>query len=335
MKFTKMQGAGNDFIIINNIEERIPKENFSSLAKRLCTRRLSIGADGLMVVDEASEGGDYRMLFYNADGSPGEMCGNGARCIARYGYEKGLAGDIQHIETTAGMVVGQRLDARKYTVKLNDITKMVQNLKLDIDGEKIICDYAELGNPGLPHAVVLFGEGYNQLCDTKEGHERERAYSDNLRLSALPQLSTLSKSHKELRAKLFELGKKIRLCNTFPKGVNVNFCRVIGENEIDELTYERGVEDFTLACGTGTASVVASLTLKGLVKGQNTKVNVPGGELFITLEHDIQVDDGKYSVKIEELDPKDDDSALISKIYLTGLTNIVAEGELCDEEVTM
>ena len=101
MKFTKMQGAGNDFIVINNMEEKLPQAQFAALARRLCTRRMSIGADGMMIVDAPQNGGDYRMYFYNADGSLGEMCGNGARCIARYGYEKGLAGETQRVETTA------------------------------------------------------------------------------------------------------------------------------------------------------------------------------------------------------------------------------------------
>ena len=85
MKFTKMQGAGNDFIVINNIEEKISSQNFEQLARTLCQRRLSIGADGMMIVEKAENGGDYRMLFYNSDGSVGEMCGNGARCVCRYG----------------------------------------------------------------------------------------------------------------------------------------------------------------------------------------------------------------------------------------------------------
>ena len=94
----------------------------------------------------------------------------------------------------------------------------------------------------------------------------------------------------------------------------MNFCRVIGENEVEELTYERGVEDFTLACGTGTGSVVAALMRRGLVSGENTRVHVPGGELFITLNTDPQ-------------------TQKITDIYLTGPTNIVAEGEVCDEEL--
>lgn len=279
MKFTKMQGAGNDFIIINNIEEKIPKEKFASIAKTLCTRRMSIGADGMMFVDHSEKGGDYRMHFYNADGSLGEMCGNGARCIARYGYEKGLAGEIQQVETTAGLVIGRRKDRRMYQVRLNEITKFQQDLMVNVDGKQISCDYIELGNPGLPHAVVQL----NQNCEMT-------------------------------RDALRELGRKLRRNEAFPKGANVNFCRVIGENEVEELTYERGVEDFTLACGTGTGSVVAALTRRGLVSGENTKVHVPGGELFITLN----------------LDPKTHE---IAEIFLTGPTNIVAEGEVLDEDL--
>ncbi|MBS5680858.1 MAG: diaminopimelate epimerase, partial [Clostridiales bacterium] len=217
MKFTKMQGAGNDFLVINNIEEKLPQAQFAALARRLCTRRMSIGADGMMIVDAPQNGGDYRMYFYNADGSLGEMCGNGARCIARYGYEKGLAGETQRVETTAGLVVGQRRDKRMYTVRLNDITKFAQDVTAKIDGKTVQCDYLELGDPGLPHAVVLL-EG--DCAMTQEA--------------------------------LRELGRKLRANSAFPKGANVNFCQVIGENEVEELTYERGVEDFTLACGTGT-----------------------------------------------------------------------------------
>ena len=95
---------GNDFIILNNLEERLPLEAFPQIARTLCERRLSIGADGLMVVEAPSQGGDFRMLFYNADGSVGEMCGNGARCICRYGYETGLAGETQAVETDSGTV---------------------------------------------------------------------------------------------------------------------------------------------------------------------------------------------------------------------------------------
>ena len=93
LKFWKMNGAGNDFLIVNNLEEHLPVSCFPQMARTLCQRHLSIGADGLMVVEAPTAGGDYKMLFYNSDGSIGEMCGNGARCICRYGCENGLAGE--------------------------------------------------------------------------------------------------------------------------------------------------------------------------------------------------------------------------------------------------
>ena len=121
MKFWKMNGAGNDFLIINNLSGKIRPEQWPQIAQTVCERHRSVGADGLMAV-EKSDSADYKMLFFNSDGSMGEMCGNGARCICRYGYETGLAGEVQHVETTAGLVTGWRMDARMYRVRLNDPT---------------------------------------------------------------------------------------------------------------------------------------------------------------------------------------------------------------------
>ena len=277
MRFTKMHGAGNDFIIINNIEEKIPVEKLSRISKILCARKRSIGADGLMVVDLPEKGGDYMMRFYNCDGSLGEMCGNGARCIARYGYEKGLAGEVQHIETTAGKVTGWRQDKRYYKIRLNDVSALNLHCNITIGGEEYECAYVELGNPGLPHAAVWIN-----------GLEHMEA------------------------VKLWDLGNALRHHKAFPNGANVNFYDVIGKDEITELTFERGVEDFTLACGTGTGSVVTVLTLLGKVSGNNVKVHVPGGSLYITAERDGET---------------------IRNLYLTGPTNIVAEGEVFDEDL--
>lgn len=118
----KNAGGRDDFIVLDNRSGEIRENEYSALAVCLCRRRLSIGADGLMIVLPAQGIGDYAMRFYNSDGSLGEMCGNGARCIARYGYDRGLAGDIQRIETTAGIVVGQRIEEDLYCVRLNDPT---------------------------------------------------------------------------------------------------------------------------------------------------------------------------------------------------------------------
>ncbi|MBQ9994482.1 MAG: hypothetical protein IJP17_07200 [Clostridia bacterium] len=111
---------------------------------------------------------------------------------------------------------------------------------------------------------------------------------------------------------LFELGKRIRWSSAFPKGANVNFCCIVGENHIAAKTFERGVEDFTLACGTGASSLVAALTLMGKVSGKNVKVDMPGGQLEISLS-------------VEGESAKD--------IFLTGPTNVVAVGEITDEDM--
>ena len=206
MRFTKMNGAGNDFIILNNLEERLPRDRFPAIARLLCHRHLSIGADGLMVVDTPTEGGDYRMLFYNSDGSMGEMCGNGARCICRYGYEHGLAGERQTVETTAGIVTGERIDRRMYRIRLNDPTTVRLDGAVEVDGTTYPCAYVELGNPGIPHAVVP----YPNLREADENALRE-------------------------------LGRSIRWHKDFPKGANVNFYELIGPDHIFERTFERGV----------------------------------------------------------------------------------------------
>ena len=279
MQFWKMNGAGNDFIIINNMEEHLPPESFPQIAKTLCERHMSIGADGFMVVEAPTVGGDYKMLFYNSDGSVGEMCGNGARCICRFGYENHLAGEIQRVETTAGMVIGERINQQLYRIRLNDPTTIDLDRAIEVDGTTYECAYVELGNPGLPHAAVP----YPGLKDADENALRE-------------------------------LGRAMRHHPAFPKGANVNFYEITGEDEVFERTFERGVEDFTYACGTGTGSVVTVLTLLGKVSGRNVQVNMTGGQLIIDVERDGDT---------------------ITDLYLTGPTNIVAKGAVTDENLTL
>lgn len=286
MNFTKMNGAGNDFLIVDGIREKILPEDCPKLAENLCRRHLSIGADGFMLVlPSEKEGCDFRMLFFNSDGTMGEMCGNGARCICRYAYETGLSGEDQTIETTAGIVTGKRIDKRNYRIRLND-PSAVKDLVIESTIGPVEVSYVELGNPGIPHAVVD--------C------------------TKLPMVvtGTLSALHGKEKEPVWDLGRELRYAKEFLKGANVNFYRIIGPDELDELTYERGVEDFTFACGTGTGSVVHVLTQKGLVSGKNVKVHVRGGLLVI----DIGTGEN-------------------AGIYLTGPTNMVARGTVLDEEL--
>ena len=280
MEFCKMNGAGNDFIIVNNMNGEIAFDKWPEIAELLCERHMSIGADGFMVVEKAeSEEADYKMLFFNADGSMGEMCGNGARCICRYGYEFGLAGEIQKVETTAGLVIGERIDKRSYRIRINDPSVIKMDYPVEIDGKEYACSYVELGDPGIPHAVVPM--------------ENLKDYPDH---------------------ELFNLGRKMRYHEAFPKGVNVNFFEITGVDQVYERTYERGVEDFTYACGTGTCSMVTILTLQGKVSGKGVRVGMTGGELMIDVEREGDV---------------------IKNLYLTGPTNIVARGIVTDEDLSI
>ena len=276
MRFTKMNGAGNDFILVENLHGELTQQQLSKLARTLCDRRMSIGADGLMAIVPAKANADFGMLFFNCDGTRGEMCGNGARCICRYGYETGLAGETQTIETTAGLVTGTRIDVKNYRIRLPDPVNL-QYLALDVDGKKVGCMYLELGHPGIPHAVV-------QYPGLREADEQA----------------------------LFEFGRKLRYHPAFPKGANVNFLEKTGENRFYERTWERGVEDFTYACGTGTGASVYALAEKRRC-GDHAEVEVKGGLLIVDI-----VRDGK---KCRDL-------------LLTGPASMVCTGEIFDEAIS-
>ena len=230
-----MNGAGNDFMVI---DARGLELDFDTLSVELCKMT---GADGFMAVDH-SDKADFRLHFYNSDGTRGEMCGNGARCICRYAYDHGIAGESMVVETDAGLVPGWRLSENQYRVKLNNPGVFDLHRKEDVA-------YVELGNPGVPHAV-------------KE----------------VPGLTF------ENKAEYWELGKALRHDPAFPKGANVNFYQSMGEGEVRVLTFERGVEDYTLACGTGTGSTACVLWAEGKLPGGHLIAENQGGTLEVTLE---------------------------------------------------
>ena len=241
MQVWHMSGAGNDFAVI---DARGLTPDFSALALQLCKR---LGCDGFMAVDDADDA-DFRLHFYNADGSRGEMCGNGARCICRFANELGLAGDAMTVETDAGLVYGWHLQGQQYRVKLNNPGILDLNRKDDIA-------YVELGVPGVPHAV--------------------REYRGDLWADA-----------EALRAEM----EALRHDPAFPKGANVNYFSRVGENEVNVLTFERGVEDFTLACGTGCGSITTTLWTKGELPGGELTLNNRGGTLKVTIQGDEKVE---------------------------------------------
>ena len=242
MQVWHMSGAGNDFMVL---DARGKVLDYPALAKKLCAMTK---ADGFMAVD-TSDKADFRMHFYNSDGSRGEMCGNGSRCICRFAYENGIAGEQVRVETDAGIVKGQRRSRDTYRVWLN-----VPGV-LDLE-RKPDCAYVELGNPGIPHAV-------------KE----------------IPDLTW------DMGEKLRPEAVSLRYDPAFPKGANVNFYRWIGENRVRVLTFERGVEDYTLACGTGCGSTAVTLWLRGELAGGRLTAETRGGILEVAVDgHDGKVE---------------------------------------------
>ena len=234
MKVWYMNGAGNDFMVI---DARGLTLNFEHLALQLC--KLT-NADGFMAVDYSDQA-DFRLHFYNSDGSRGEMCGNGARCICRFAYDIGIAGETMVVETDAGLVAGQRIDENEYVVQLNNPAVLDLHRKGDIA-------YAELGSPGVPHAVCHYNADLWADADCIWDHMRQ-----------------------------------LRHDPAFPKGANVNFYQPIGDAEVRVLTFERGVEDFTLACGTGCGSIAATLWMSGKLPSGKLTAHNRGGTLTVTI----------------------------------------------------
>ena len=258
MQCWHMSGAGNDFMVI---DARGLTLDFEKMAKELCA--LS-GADGFMAVDH-SEKADFKLHFYNSDGSRGEMCGNGSRCICRFAYDHGIAGETMVVETDAGLVPGKRLSESQYLVKLNNPGIVALNRKGDIA-------YVELGTPGVPHAVAEI-----------PGLAWDRA--------------------EELR----QLGKSRRYDPAFPKGANVNFFTWTGDGQVRVMTYERGVEDYTLACGTGCGSTAVTLWLRGQLPGGKLVAENKGGTLALSVEGE---------------------NGVVSALYLEGPTEILKEYDI-------
>ena len=246
MRYTKMHGAGNSFVLTEDLTGRLTGEDLQALALRLCSPVTGPGADGLIVLVPGGDGVDFTMRFYNSDGSLGEMCGNGARCAARYAYEHGLAKDPEHIRflTTAGPVSARRISREQYQVRLNDPS--VIDLERRAGGS--LCGYVELGDPGLPQAVV------------------------EIPLPAFEDPDALR-----------EKGRALRWDPAFPKGTNVTFVSPIGPGRVRAVTFERGVEDFTLACGTGCGAAALVLILSGRFSGDRLEISMPGGELSVDL----------------------------------------------------
>jgi len=252
--FTKMHGCGNDFIILNCLERKIP--GLEELSKRLCHRRFGIGADQLLTVSPSSNA-DFKMEIYNADGSQVEMCGNGIRCFAKYVVTRGLTQKkALNVETLAGIMwprlVGERVEVdmgepifegRKIPVKADG---KVLDYPLKVNGTTYQVSCVSMGNP---HCVLFLNE------------------IENLDLT--------------------RLGPQIEHHPFFPNRVNTEFANVIGAREVKMRVWERGAGE-TWACGTGACAVAVVGALTGKT-GREVTVHLLGGDLLINWRDDNHV----------------------------------------------
>jgi len=252
--FYKMSGAGNDFILIDNRETAVDEALLRAFIQGVCRRRLSAGADGLILL-ETSEHADFKWRYFNADGSRAEMCGNGARCVSRFAYLKGIAGKILSFEGDAGIVKAEIVGDR---VKVNMPRPRGLILDETVETQAGPVSLSRL-NTGVPHAVV-------------EASELEGV---------------------DVRTR----GRELRFHAHFgPEGANVNFIRFEADGAIAIRTYERGVEDETLACGTGAIAAALVAAAKNRRPSPIRVLPRGGGDLTI---HFQRKEDGFDDVFLE------------------------------------
>jgi diaminopimelate epimerase len=272
--FTKMSGAGNDFIVIDHRVPLIPVAEQAGFAKRVCRRMFSVGADGLILIENSAVA-DFRWRFYNGDGSVAEMCGNGARCAARFAFTRGIAGARMSFETLAGIIEAEICsDDDTVRLRMTAPCDFRTNLSVILAGQEKNLSFV---NSGVPHAVLFMEEGEN-----------------------IP---------------VQEWGKLVRFHPLFqPAGTNVNFVQKIGENTIRVRTYERGVEDETMACGTGAVASALFAVNYGLASSPVTVIT-SGGERLTVL---FDLREGQHGPQAEN-------------VFLQGPARIIYEGKLTAE----
>jgi diaminopimelate epimerase len=258
MRFTKMHGAGNDYVYVDCFAEPMPR-NIPELARRISDRRFGVGSDGLILICPTDRA-DAEMRMFNADGSAAEMCGNGIRCVAKFVYDHGIrrketltiesAGRVMalHLNVTHGVVDTVRVDVGEPTLIPAQIPttlrsasgpeQPVVDVPFSVGGREVRVNCVALGNP---HCVVFAEEA-----------------TDELVLGIGPQIETSA---------------------SFPNRINVEFAKVLGEHELEQRTWERGSGE-TLACGTGACAVCVAGVLTGRT-ARDVTIHLLGGDLEI------------------------------------------------------
>lgn len=252
MKFTKMQGLGNDYVYVNCFEEQI--ENPGEVARQVSDRHFGIGSDGLILI-KPSETADFCMDMYNADGSRGEMCGNGIRCVAKYVYDKGLTDQEQiSIETLAGI---------KY-------------LDLTIQNGEVALVQVDMGEPQLVAKEIPVIADTEQVIDAQIQVENEE-YRMTCVSMGNPHCVVFMEDVEGLAIE--RIGPKFENHSRFPNRINTEFVKVMDENTLQMRVWERGSGE-TLACGTGACATAVAAILNGHCKEEVT-IHLLGGDLKI------------------------------------------------------
>ncbi|TRO47566.1 diaminopimelate epimerase [Candidatus Bathyarchaeota archaeon] len=253
MKFWKMHGLGNDYIVIDNRKTAIKEENIPAIAKRLCERRFSVGADGLILASNSAKA-DIKMRIFNLDGSEAEMCGNGIRCFSKYCYENDIVKKKEQvIETRAG------LKKTKLTIKDKTVTHVYVDLGMPIF-EKTKIPMQGQGNC-INEELIVDGESFRITC-LSIGNPHCVIFVNNI--DCYP-------------VKIF--GPKIENHPNFPNRINVVFVEVVEKGLLKVRVWERGCGE-TLACGTGASAAVIAGNVVGKTKNK-VKAILLGGELKI------------------------------------------------------
>jgi diaminopimelate epimerase len=253
MRFWKMHGLGNDYIVIDNRDEKISGDQAVRLAKRLCERRFSVGADGLLLVSR-SKVADVKMRIFNADGSEAEMCGNGIRCFAKYCYENGIVKKNEFpIETLSG------LKSVWLTVQGNE----VKTVKVDMGAPNWERSSLPMVGHGacINESLEVNGEAFRVTC-LSVGNPHCVIFVDKVDDFPVDQIGPKIENHK-----------------AFPKRTNVGFVQVLNHNQLKLRVWERGCGE-TLACGTGTCAAAAAANKLGKVANK-VIVHVLGGDLQV------------------------------------------------------
>ena len=252
IKFTKMQGLGNDYVYMDAIHQKI--ENESSLAQFVSNRHFGIGSDGLILICK-SDVADFKMRMFNSDGSEAEMCGNGIRCVGKFVYDKGLTDKTTvTIETLAGIK----------TLELNTKEGKVETVKVDM-GEPI------LSPKEIP--VISDEEPVKNLMLEAEGRKFKFTCVSMGNPHAITEVEDTEKFDVE------KYGKVLEVDNAFPNKTNVEFIQIVDKNHVKMRVWERGAGE-TLACGTGACATAVACYLNGKTD-RNVEVELLGGKLFI------------------------------------------------------